>query len=305
MMRGPACLMAMLAVAAATQVAAASERFVPTDPAFVVANVRQAMPDENLRTLLDAWRKDPGSDEAVTALASAFIDHARNAREPMYFGRAEAVLAARARKAGAGAKLRRLYAEVLQYRHDFAGAESLLDPVIASAPRDEDARLLRASVRLVRGNFAGARSDCAQLAVSGGEAASLGFACLAEALAGSGQIERAQAVLASAGEGASDPSARAYLLVTRAELHERSGDPDHAIAEYRAALTLAPKDDSIRAALADALAAHGLAAEARAVLAVDKPSLALLVRSTALAHGSSSKQLAETPCTTEKPPCSP
>jgi hypothetical protein len=89
-----------------------------------------------------------------------------------------------------------------------------------------------------------------------------------------------------------EASASAYLLATRAELRERSDDAAGAIADYRAALSLAPHDDSIRAALADVQAAQGKTEEAQAVLAVDKPSVALLVRSAALANGSSRADLA-------------
>ena len=130
-MRGPAGLLALLAVAAATGVAAAADRFVPTDSGFVVANVRQAQPDERLRDLLLAWRANPATAESV-ALASAYIERARSLREPAFFGRAEAVLAPLASKPDAKGSLRRLYAEILQYRHDFAGAENLLDALLAS-----------------------------------------------------------------------------------------------------------------------------------------------------------------------------
>ena len=287
-MRSPARLfLALLAVAAATQVAAASDRFTPADPNFVVANVRQALPDEELRGLLAASRSDPESEATQVALAAAFIERARKLREPRYFGRAVAVLAPTVTKPGAGAALRRLYAQVLQYRHDFLAAEVVLDSILHEFPRDDDARLLRASVRLVRGDFAGARSDCAQLAAGGSGAAQIGFACLAESLAGGGQFERALALLDSQSgrEQAADPLAHAYLLATRAELRERNRDLDGAIADYHAALALAPRDDSIRAALADALAVRGSTQEARELLAVDRPSLALLVRSAALFHG--------------------
>jgi len=292
-MGGPARLLALLAVAAATQVAAASDRFVPDDPEFVVANVRQALPDEELRGLLAEWHSNPGAEAASVALGTAFIERARKLREPRYFGRAEAVLESRARSAGAGTAVRRLYAQVLQYRHAFATAEVLLDAILRETPHDEDARLLRASIRLVRGDFPGARGDCAQLAAGGGEAAQIGFTCLAEALAGGGQFARAQALLANASSAPAsrDPGSRAYLLATRAELRERSEDLDGAIADYTAALTLAPQDDSIRAALADALAARGKVSEARELLAIDKPSLALIVRSAALSQGAAHAEL--------------
>jgi Flp pilus assembly protein TadD len=276
----------LLAVAAATGVAAAADRFVPADPAFVVANVRQSQPDEQLRGLLLAWRANPATTESV-ALASAYIERARDTREPAFFGRAEAVLAPLASSPEASGPLRRLYAQVLQYRHDFADAESLLDSLLRENPHDPDARLLRASVRLVRGEFSGARADCAQLAVGTGSGAILGFACLAEALAGEGNLDRALALLHSASAQSVDANAltHAYLLATRAELRERSSDPNGAILDYCDAVKLAPHDDSIRAALADALAVRGDDGDARDLLAVDKPSLALLVRSAALSEG--------------------
>jgi Flp pilus assembly protein TadD len=283
----PARLVALLAVAAATGVAAASDRFVPADPNFIVASVRQAQPDAELLPLLEAWRANRSVTSTTVALASAFIERARARHEPMYFGRAEAVLAPLASKPGAAATLRRLYAEVLQYRHDFAAAETLLDAVLRDEAHDDDARLLRASVRLVRGDFVGARADCAQLAAAGGDAALPGFACFAEALAGGGNLERGLALLdtVSANPGTTEASARAYLLATRAELRERAGDTAGAVVDYRRALSLAPGDDSIRAALADSQAALGMNEDARVVLAVDKPGVGLLVRSAALAEG--------------------
>jgi Tfp pilus assembly protein PilF len=293
-MRGPARLMALLAVAAATQVAAAADRFVPADPGFVVASVKQSQPDAKLAPLIEAWRADRSSESASVTLAAAFLERARTLREPMYFGRAEAVLAPLAAQSGAGVTLRRLYAQVLQYRHDFSAAETLLDSAVRDAPHDEDARLLRASVRLVRGDFSGARADCAQLAASGGEAATPGFTCLAEALAGSGNFDRARELLATmpADSRAMAPAARAYLLATRAELRERSDDTAGAVTDYRAALRLAPQDDSIRAALADSLADRGKILEARQILDIEKPSLGLLVRGAALFDGARRAQLA-------------
>jgi Flp pilus assembly protein TadD len=293
-MGGPARLWVVLAVAAATQVAAASDRFQPADAHFVVANVRAALPDEELRGLLAEFRRRPGVEASAVALGRAFIDRARHLREPRYFGRAEAVLAPHATKVSAGAAARRFYAEVLQFRHEFQAAETLLDSVLREAPQDANARSMRASIRLVRGDFPGARADCARVAATGGEYSPIGFACLAESLAGGGQFDRALALIDTQTDASAGADrARAYLLATRAELRERDRDPGGAIAGYRAALSLAPHDDSIRAALADALAARGEDHEARKVLAIEKPSLALLVRSTVLASGIARAELME------------
>ncbi len=284
----------LMAMAAATPVAAAAGRFVPTSPDFVVANITQSLPDESLRELLARWRAAPDLEENVVALAEAFIERARSRREPRYFGRAEALLAAKAAAPGAGSDVRRLYAETLQFRHAFAPAEAILDALLREQPHDADTRLRRGSLRLTRGDFAGARSDCAQLALARGAAAPAGMACLAEALAGGGELERARILLDSMARdsAAIDAAARAYLLATRAELWERAGNLPAAIDSYSSASQLAPQDDSIRAALADALALQR-SPGAAAPLAVENPSLALLVRQAALAgDGDSSRRRA-------------
>ena len=275
---GPArCVFVLAFAAAASHIAAAAERFVPASPGFVVANVRQAAPDAALRELIVRWRAAP-ADAASVALARAFLDRARALREPMYFGRAEAVLAAATQRADASDEAWRLYAATLQYRHDFITAQSLLDAILRRSPFDAAARTQRASVRLVRGDFEGARADCAQLLAGVGNRA-VALACLAESLAGAGRFEQARALMAAYPLAQEEvAAARAYFLAVRGELAERGGSLERAIVDYSAALQLTPGDDSLRAALADALIARGESQEADAILAIERPSLALLVR---------------------------
>jgi hypothetical protein len=149
-------------------------------------------------------------------------------------------------------------------------------------------------VRLVRGDFGGARADCARLVAGGGGESALGLACLAESYAGSGQFEQALALLAAypVDDGSLQAAARAYLLAVRGELRERSLDLPGAIEDYRRALALAPRDDSIRASLADALVARGERTAASAVLEVERPSLALQVRQALAADGAARTALA-------------
>ncbi len=279
------------AIAAAAQ-AAAADRFVPTDPKFVVANVKAALPDPQLRELIARWRHNTSDDAAGVALADAFLDRAHRLREPMYVGRAEAVLAQAARRPGATSTAQRLYAQTLQYRHDFSTAEGVLGSALRAAPYDAAARAQRASLRLVRGDFAGARVDCTRL-LSGGGASQAGaasqaiaLACLAQVQASSDRLEQAQSLLATyPAPPTHDGAIRAYWLTVRGELHERANQLDRAIADYGAALTLAPENDAIRATLADALVARGERHEARELLAVERPGLALLVRRAACAQG--------------------
>jgi Flp pilus assembly protein TadD len=290
MIGGPARCMFVLAMAAAASAAAATDRFVPADPNFVVANVRQATPDPGLRDLIAQWRAAP-VDTASVALARAFLDRAHALREPMYMGRAEAVLAAAAGRADASAETRRLLAETLQYRHEFTAAEALLDAILRQSPLDFAARTQRASVRLVRGEFAGARGDCAQLLASASNH-SVALACLAESHAGSGRFAQAQALLAAYPlDPREDAAARAYLLTVRGELHDRAQSIDRAIADYSAALTAMPREDSIRAALADALIARGDLEDANALLDIERPSLALVVRRVTCTRGAQRERL--------------
>ena len=294
-MRGAARLgvvLTLLAAITAAAQAAAGDRFVPTDPRFIVADVRQAVPDAALRALIGRWRAHPADEVASVALAQGFLERARRLREPMFVGRAEAVLATVVTRKSASTTAQRLYAETLQYRHDFSAAEALLGTVLGAAPTDSAARAQRASLRLVRGDFAGARADCARLLAGGGAGQAIALACLAQVHAASNRLDQGRALLAAyPAPPARDAALRAYWLTVRGELFERANQLDRAIADYGAALTLEPQNDSIRATLADALLARGERHDARELLNVERPGLALLVRRAACASGAEREAL--------------
>lgn len=281
-MGGPARWMTMLAFAAAAHgAAAATDRFVPADPDFVITKLERGV-DDRLRAQVIAWRADPAGDSATT-LAATYLERAHAMREPSYVGRAESVLAPLAR--GGSAAQRRLYAETLQFRHDFARAENLLDGLLAESPHDDASRAQRASIRLVRGDFGGARTDCAHLVAASNATAVIGITCFAESLAGTGDLARARSLLAATPVAGGDARMRAYLFTVRAELAERDSDFAAAVVDYRAALALDPLSDATRAALADLLLARGERAAARQVLDVERPGLALLLRQALAAEG--------------------
>lgn len=296
-MKNPARMLVVLAmtwaVAGVAEAApAAAHRFVPADPDFVVADVRRDQPDAELAALISAWRAEPTADAASVALGAAFLERAHELRRPMYVGRAEAVLGAVAGRRGASAAALRLYARTLQYRHDFIAAETLLGRVLDGAPHDAAARVQRGSLRLLRGDFSGARADCARSLAAGGAEQAVAIACLAQAQAASGRLAEAQALLATyPAPSERDASLRAYWFAVRGELSERAGALDRAISDYEAALALDPGNDAIRAALADALKAGGEHRDAGDLLDIERPGLALLVRRVGCVRGAESASL--------------
>jgi Flp pilus assembly protein TadD len=243
--------------AAALPAAAATDRFVPADPDFVVANVRQSAPDAELRELIARWRESP-VDTASIALAQTFLERAHSRREPMYVGRAESVLAAAAKRPDASIETRRLYAETLQYRHEFSAAEAILDGILGQAPADAAARTQRASVRLVRGDFAGARGDCAQLLATASNQ-SVALACLAESHAGSGRFEQARALLAAYPLDPGEDGRAPVVQLTRRTTSARLG---RSMSSKASASSRSPRAMSASASAARIESSRGIAVSA-------------------------------------------
>ena len=290
-MRGPARLLALLAVAAATRPRASRRLPIGSCPPIRISWWRtcgRRCPTTQLRELIARWRADPTADATSVALADALTSNARAAlREPHVL---------RSRRSGARAAARRSRAPAPRCAAcmrdpavppRFLGRRSAARRRCCARRRTTTTRaLLRASVRLVRGDFAGARADCAQLAAGGGGAAAhrvrlprRGAGRRRRARAGAGVARRP----IRATRRAHDAATRAYLLATRAELRERADDLDRRHrrlprgADARAARRFDPRRARRRARWRAAIPR-----DARELLDVDKPSLALLVRSAAL-----------------------
>lgn len=253
--------------------ASASARFTPTNADFVVVE-KSAHGSGAAATL--------APDAAGAArLASDLIDRARREREPRYFGYAEAVIQPWLSKAGAATpELLLLKADIQQNRHEFTNAIATLTRAIQGQSHDPRAYLQRASIQMVRGEFGAARADCREL-ITGGEIA-VGSVCMAQAAGATGNAERAEAIIrALLSNGRQfDPATEAWALATLADLVRRRGEDGEAEALLMQAVELAPTDDSIRCALADVLLDRRANPEAVAVTRVERPSLALLLRTT-------------------------
>src|SRR6202043_2782173 len=105
--------------------------------------------------------------QLAAQFAGELLEQARLSAQPQLYGRAESVLAPWIARPAVPAPLLILEANILQKRHEFAAAIELLDRAIAQDERSGQARLMRANVRIVTGDFELARPDCAWLLGSG------------------------------------------------------------------------------------------------------------------------------------------
>jgi len=187
-----------------------------------------------------------------------------------------------------------LEANILQQRHEFAAAIELLDRAIAQDPRSGQARLVRANVNIVKGDYEHARPDCAWLMGSGEQWA--GTVCIAQVLGSTGQLQRARALLGrlmagcaavpsgqgqtGQGQTGQGPTAEvlAWTLSVRADLALRAGALPEAQDMLTRSVGLAPTSDYARLALADVLIAGNRLAEAVGVLDTARPSAGVLLR---------------------------
>jgi Tfp pilus assembly protein PilF len=228
-------------------------------PETVVADLGGAeVPSDALRTALHAQRAAPDDLATATTAARLMIAEGRARGDSRLVGAALAILQPFLQTEATAAHY--LAATARQYQHDFVGALALLDVVLAADPRDVNARLSRATLQTVRGDFDPARQDCAAIAAL---RADVGFLCQATTLtltADAPEIAaRLTAILARPGtlEASLVPWAQSLL----GEIALMQGDP--ATAEHFLQKVLAddPGAQREQLMLADTLLERGRAAE--------------------------------------------
>jgi tetratricopeptide (TPR) repeat protein len=249
----------------------------PTDPGYVVAELPGGASRSQARfaARLEESRRDPAK---AAELAAELLQEARATLQPQLYGRAESVLASWVRQPQAPTPLLVMQADILQQRHEFRDSTRLLDAVIGRAPRDRQARLMRANNAIVSGDFAQARPDCAFLLGMGDPW--MGTVCLAQVLGSTGQLQQARTLLGrlTGGGATAAPATLAWALQVGADMANRAGAPADAEPMLRQAVALTPGSDPARLALADVLGSQGRRAEEEAVLDMTRPSVGALLR---------------------------
>lgn len=201
----------------------------PDDDATVLAVVPAGVGGGSaFRAAERALAAAPDDPALAVAFARTAIEEGRARSDPRLYGRAEAALRPWWAAEDPPEGIRVLRAVIRQAGHDFSGALADLDRHLAGAPDDAAARLVRAGIRLVTGDVAGALDDCAAVPPRGGTLP--GLVCRARAGAAMGQGERALVGLTRAimAFGATDPAQTRFALMAAAEIAAGIGRTEEA-----------------------------------------------------------------------------
>ena len=243
--------------------------------ARVPARAKDALAVE--REGLRAGLRGASADRATAVrLARLDIATARERADPRYLGRAEGELAPWWNLAEPPSDVRLLRATIRQSRHEFAPALEDLDRLVALSPREPQAWLTRASVLTVRGRYAEALESCEALA--GLTPPFVPAACRAPALGVTGHLAEAAEALAGVVGQAHTLAEAIWGRAVLADLARWSGDARGAEALLRATLAIAPNEGQTRATLADLLLDEGRGAEVAALVAGREEDDGLLLR---------------------------
>jgi predicted Zn-dependent protease len=260
----------------------AAKPFVPDDDVVVL----ERLPEKTnpslalLKRQRIALVKAPNDATLAASVARRAIEAARATGDPRFLGQAQAALTPWWMADDAPAPILVLRATLKQSTHDFEGALSDLDRILAAHPADGQALLTRATVLTVQGRYAEAKRDCDALAGRAPELVRV--TCLAGPASLSGAATDAYHALsgALARSAGSDPALQAWGQTLAAEIAARRGDTAAADAHFRAALALDRRDAYLQGAYADFLLDQQRAEDAAALLRDETKNDALLLRLT-------------------------
>lgn len=233
--------------------------------------------EAELRRASAALANGPGNRALAVQVARLAIARGQRLADPREFGRAEAALSPWMAAAAPDHDIRLLRAILRQSNHDFDAALGDLAAVLDAEPRNAQARLTRAVIRVVRAEYPEAQDDCAHLI--GVAAPGVMDTCVASVAVLAGHARPARVMLAMAAERADAPAGvRVWALTILGETSARVGETGEAVAAFEKARSLAPDDTYLLAAYADALLDDGRAETALALLDGHERADALLLR---------------------------
>jgi tetratricopeptide (TPR) repeat protein len=260
---------------------AASAPYMPTDDAQPLERLPTAG-NQNLRELRRLHAelgRNPGDLGLAVHVATQDIEAARAESDPRYNGYAEAALGPWLALPNPPNAVLLLRATLRQATHDFNGALEDLNHVISVDPRNLQARLTRAVILQVKGEYADALKNCFSLALFADNLVTT--TCIASVNSLHGQAKASREALQTALDGIrpdESPQLRLWALTVLAEIEARIGDDVAAELHFRQALSLGLRDGYLLGAYADFLLYAGRPQEVQALLQSELRIDALLLR---------------------------
>lgn len=250
--------------------------------------VLYVLPRTPFQSHLNVERVDATRDPAAAvALATKLILEGRRNADARAYGYAEAVLRPWLNKNIAEREtdtaIRLRWADILQHRHDFEAALAVLDPLIVREPSRVEALLMRAAVRLARGEFTTAAQDCR--ALLGRASMVVVTTCVGQTVT---KIERVPAAITAiqrslADEDANDVDTRVWALTVLAELASRKHDGLQVEQALKTALAMSPSNVTVLCHYSDWLLDQGRSQNVLSLLEGSDNNEGVLLRR-ALAH---------------------
>ena len=253
--------------------------YIPADGKQVVEHLpsRADPVQRELKQLRAELSTNPNDVARAAALAQRYIEQARLEGDPRYLGYAQAALAPWWKLPQPGDQVLVLRATLRQSTHQFAQSLADLESVLAHDSDNAQAWLTRATVQMITGDYAAAKSSCMRLYSRA--PVLIVQTCLSSIGSVDGDarasFDKLKAELDQHPDTA--PGVRVWVQTLLAEMAARAGDPVAADALFKQALTLDP-DSYLLGAYSDFLLDHGRAGEVTKMLKEKSRIDALLLR---------------------------
>jgi len=258
-----------LAIGSATHGPATAAPYIPQSDSEVLEQLPFSRTDpvvRELQSLSGRLKVEPDNLPLALAVARRNFDLGGVTGDPRYAGYAEAALKPWWTLEKPPEPVRLLRAALRQRIHMFDAALADLDVIVQDEPRNAQARLIRATVHQVRGEYAATRQDCVELQALTQKLVSV--TCLANVDAVTGMLRDGYERLAVTLDEQRNarPELREWAITSLAEMAVRRGLTDEADSRFREALSLDKSDNYLLAAYADFLLDQGRAQEVVALL---------------------------------------
>ena len=184
----------------------------------------------------------PRDLQSAVAQAAADVESARTSGDPRYLGYAQAALGPWWNAKDPPLSVILIRAQIHQHNHSFTSALADLDHALALDPRNAQARLTRAAIHQVQGDYTAAATDCRGLALL--VEPMITVDCMSRVSSLRGEANGAYRKLLTLRDRADDmePHQRREIELTLAEISTRLGDVDAARGHYDQALSATDAD---------------------------------------------------------------